>query len=507
SENPDDTIIKAKNSSAHVFLLKANSIKIRGFKISGSIRYGYAGICLSSCNNCTVENNKLLNNSFGIYLLNSKGSTISKNTVSDNQRGIYLNISEGNKLSGNKATNNREYGIVFASSTGNNLSGNTALNNERGVYFGSSDGNTLAGNTVRNNKIYGLSICGRCDKNLIYNNYFNDTNMIIRSGKGNAYNVTKTAGTNIVGGSYIGGNYWAKPGGTGFSQKAVDKNKDGISDSAYTRITDSVNSDFLPLVITSKQPTQITPVASFWGSPRSGNAPLSITFTDTSTEKPTAWKWSFGDGTHSTQQNPVHTYSEAGNYTVTLTASNATGMDTITKARYINVITSQKPVANFWGSSRSGNAPLNVTFTDNTTGSPTAWKWSFGDGTYSMARNPKHTYSVAGNYTVILTVSNTAGSNSKTKTNYINVEKALQKTVANFWGSPRSGNAPLNVTFTDTSTGSPTSWKWSFGDGTSSTQKKPVHTYSKAGKYTVSLTVKNAKSSNLGTKSGYITVK
>lgn len=74
SENPDDTMIKARSPSAHVFLLQADNTRIDGFKISGSIRYGYAGICLSSCNNCTVENNKLLNNSFGIYLLNSKAA-------------------------------------------------------------------------------------------------------------------------------------------------------------------------------------------------------------------------------------------------------------------------------------------------------------------------------------------------------------------------------------------------------------------------------------------------
>lgn len=79
--------------------------------------------------------------------------------------------------------------------------------------------------------------------------------------------------------------------------------------------------------------------------------------------------------------------------------------------------------------------------------------------------------------------------------------------VAAFTASPTTGYASLKVTFTDRSTGSPTSWKWSFGDGTYSTVKNPVHTYTKAGKYTVSLTVKNAAGSNTKTISGYITVK
>ncbi len=501
SENPENAIIKARNKTAHVFFLQADKIKIKGFKISGSIIYGYAGICLSSCTDCTIESNKLSNNSFGIYLLNSKGNTISKNVVSDSARGIYLNISENNKLSGNNATNNKEYGIASQNSNGTLLSGNLVFNNARGIYLGRSDGNTLTGNTVRNNNVYGLFICGASDRNTIYNNYFNDTNMTIKNGTGNTYNTTKTAGTNIVGGPHIGGNCWAKPNGTGFSQTAVDKDGDGISDSVYTRIAGSKYSDFLPLVITPKLKT---PITDFWGSPRSGSAPLNVTFTDNTTGSTTAWNWSFGDGTYSTEQNPVHKYSGAGNYTVTLTASNAAGSDTKAKNNYITVL--QKPISNFWGSPRSGNEPLNVTFTDNTTGSPTAWNWSFGDGTYSAVKSPKHTYSAAGNYTVTLTASNKAGSNTKIKTNYINVEKALEKPVANFWGSPRSGNVPLNVTFTDITTGSPTAWNWSFGDGTYSTIKSPKHTYPAAGNYTVKLTVSNKAGNGAITKNNYINV-
>jgi chitosanase len=78
--------------------------------------------------------------------------------------------------------------------------------------------------------------------------------------------------------------------------------------------------------------------------------------------------------------------------------------------------------------------------------------------------------------------------------------------VASFSGRSTNGKAPLKVSFTDKSTGSPISWKWSFGDGTYSTAKNPVHKYSKAGKYTVSLTVKNVKGINTVKKSRYIKV-
>ncbi len=93
-----------------------------------------------------------------------------------------------------------------------------------------------------------------------------------------------------------------------------------------------------------------------------------------------------------------------------------------------------------------------------------------------------------------------------TKSNYITVTGTSQAPTADFWGSPLSGKAPLKVTFTETSKGSPTSWKWNFGDGKSSTEKSPTHTYSAAGTYTVKLTATNAAGSSTKTKWNYIKV-
>lgn len=164
------------------------------------------------------------------------------------------------------------------------------------------------------------------------------------------------------------------------------------------------------------------------------------------------------------------------------------------------------PVAAFTASPTSGYAPLKVVFTDKSTGTPTSWNWNFGDGTSSTTRNPVHKYNKAGKYTVTLTVKNAKGSNKITKCNYINVLVPLKAPVAAFTASPVSGLSPLKVVFTDKSTGSPTSWDWYFGDGTYSTAKNPTHTYNKAGKYTVTLAVKNAKGSNKITKYNYISV-
>ncbi len=258
--------------------------------------------------------------------------------------------------------------------------------------------------------------------------------------------------------------------------------------------------------ITVTSPLQ-APVADFSASQISGNAPLTVAFTDKSTGSPTAWKWSFGDGSALvTQYNPTYTYSKPGTYTVKETVSNAAGKDTEIKTNYITVKSVLiKPAAAFSASPTSGYAPLKVTFTDKSTGTPTSWKWSFGDGTYSTTKNSAHTYSKAGKYTISLTATNKAGSNTATKSSYI-VVSILKAPVASFSASPTSGKAPLKVQFTDKSTNGPTSWKWSFGDGTYSTSKSPSHTYSKAGKYSVSLTAKNAKGSNTKTMSGYIVV-
>jgi len=164
------------------------------------------------------------------------------------------------------------------------------------------------------------------------------------------------------------------------------------------------------------------------------------------------------------------------------------------------------PVANFSATPLSGKAPLKVKFTSTSTGSPTSWKWNFGDGSALVTeQNPEHTYSTAGVYTVKHTAINAYGRDTAIKTNYITVGSASPK--AAFSASPTSGKTPLKVQFTDKSANNPTSWKWSFGDGTYSTQKNPKHTYSKIGKYTVSLTVKNAAGSNTATKSGYIVSK
>ncbi len=81
------------------------------------------------------------------------------------------------------------------------------------------------------------------------------------------------------------------------------------------------------------------------------------------------------------------------------------------------------PIASFTASPTTGTAPLAVTFTDTSSNTPTSWLWDFGDGSTSLEQNATHTYTLAGTYTVNLTVTNAAGSNTTTKTGYISVSE------------------------------------------------------------------------------------
>jgi PKD repeat protein len=248
------------------------------------------------------------------------------------------------------------------------------------------------------------------------------------------------------------------------------------------------------------------PVADFTANTTSGNVPLAVGFTDISSGSPTGWSWTFGDGGTSAEQNPVHVYTTTGQFTVTLQVTNEDGSNATTKEQFITGSTLVLPVAEFTANTTSGNAPLVVGFTDQSAGSPVSWHWSFGDGATSAEQNPSHIYIDTGTYTVSLEVTNPDGSNTATKTDYITVMSNIQPPVASFTGKPTYGKAPLTVKFNDSSTGSPTSWFWDFGDGTNATQQNPVHIYTTAGKYTVSLTATNAGGSNTSTRIEYITV-
>ncbi|WAI01767.1 PEGA domain-containing protein [Methanogenium organophilum] len=161
------------------------------------------------------------------------------------------------------------------------------------------------------------------------------------------------------------------------------------------------------------------PVAKFSATPLTGNALLMVQFYDYSEGHPETWSWDFGDGTTSSEQNPVHTYTAVGTYDVALTITNPAGDNRAEEADYITV--TNPMTVDFTATPVAGYPPLMVTFTDLTTGSPTAWLWDFGDGATSTEQHPVHTYQCIGFYTVSLTATNAYGALIMEKARYIGV--------------------------------------------------------------------------------------
>ena len=164
--------------------------------------------------------------------------------------------------------------------------------------------------------------------------------------------------------------------------------------------------------------------------------------------------------------------------------------------------TSEPPVVGFNVSTLIGTSLEPVQFNDTSTGMPYSWSWDFGDGTKSTEHNPEHTYTKPGAYTVTLTATNCIGSNT-TSLNITQISGILPK--PSFTADVTSGVSPFIVNFTDTSTNSPVSWEWDFGDGTTSTEQNPIHWYA-PGLYTVSLTVGNNGGNTTNTEEEYIVV-
>jgi PKD repeat protein len=227
------------------------------------------------------------------------------------------------------------------------------------------------------------------------------------------------------------------------------------------------------------------PRADFTSLASNGIAPLRVDFRDLSTGTITGYAWDFGDGGTSDDKHPSHTYDEVGVYTVSLTVTGPGGSDTLTQIDLVNA-TEPPPAADFQASATGGLAPLTVAFTDLSTLHVTSWAWDFGDGGSSSEQHPTHVYSASGLYTVGLTVTSAGGQDSELKNDLIAVQAAAP--VVAFEALPTGGPAPLAVTFTDLSTGEVSSWSWDFGDGGSSPERHPTHTYLAPGAYTVTLT-------------------
>ena len=205
----------------------------------------------------------------------------------------------------------------------------------------------------------------------------------------------------------------------------------------------------------------------------------------------TGWNWNFGDGSSSILQNPSHTYTAAGIYSVTLLSSGADGCNGI-KTLTLNIF--GPPVVQFVATNTTACAVTALTFSDqSTTPAGSTYLWRFGDGKTATAQNPANTYTTGGIYSVKLIVTSPAGCiDSLTKNNYLNI---LPAPVPVF--SLSSKCVLININFTNNTTissGTVVSYAWNFGDGRTSTLFSPNISYNTPGNYIISL----SGTSNLG---------
>jgi PKD repeat protein len=287
----------------------------------------------------------------------------------------------------------------------------------------------------------------------------------------------------------------------------------------------------------------------------SGSYPLSVQFNDTSINYPTGWYWDFGDGYNSNVQDPVHCYA-TGVYTVNLTVTNAAGNNSIVKSDYITVSPTGNRFVNpgfetgtmagwtyGWATaigttSHTGNYSahlqpfgyLNTNFVEqsvNLTGVSNVSFWIYGEGkscpfdvyidgslallsndganTWTEVTVPTLSYTGYHTFEVALDGEGSIGGDIDDFSTSI-INQSGQAPVASFTANVTSGTAPLTVQFNDSSSNSPSSWNWSFGDGNTSVLQNPVHMYITPGKYNVSLTATNGAGGNTAILVGYINV-
>lgn len=236
------------------------------------------------------------------------------------------------------------------------------------------------------------------------------------------------------------------------------------------------------------------PVADFTLNNRQGCAPFIVPgFTNLSTGNQLTYLWDFGNGITSTEANPrAIVYATDGSYTVKLTVTDAGGRkDSAIKNNFITVY--KRPSVNFITNNKTGCVPYNVQFTDLSTpgsGTNSKWEWDFGDGQTSQDKSPSHAFTVGGNFTITLKVTNSFGCEDvNTKTSFINVN---ERPKANFTSASTSGGCspPIVVNYTNTSTTTGIkSIKWDFGDGLNSTESNPSHSFTRPGTYAVTLII------------------
>jgi PKD repeat protein/serine/threonine protein phosphatase PrpC len=269
----------------------------------------------------------------------------------------------------------------------------------------------------------------------------------------------------------------------------------GLDTFDYTLTNDSGEATGHVTIDVMKPPPK-PPVAAFSVFPSSGNTPLVVSITNTSSGPINTYDWDFGDGsTHSVSSSPsAHTYKNTGSssqvFTITLTVTGPGGTDSVTHSVTVSV---SPPVACFSPTNSSITVGNSIAFVNCSTGSISSYSWSFGEtGSISNLANPSYTYnnvSTGSGFVVTLTVTGPGGTSTATGTVTVVPPPPIAcfTPIDNLTFNATSNPIQFDAGCTGNKTGA--NFAWSFSDGGGANGQITSHVYNTAGTYTVTLTV------------------
>lgn len=256
NSNLDVGIFILSTNSSTLANNTANSNQDRGVRFDYSnqnsiinntlLSNGWGVHAFKSHNNIINNNIANSNDEYGIRLCFSENSSLRDNIADSNAYGIRLCLySHNNTVTNSIARSNTYYGLELNSSENNTVLNNTLESSLYGISFESANNTIIINNTIKYNA-FGLFV-NSSTNNTLYNNLLLNLNNIrfVDRIYNNTWNTTRTTIRNIVNGTVTGGNFWAYPNGTGFSQRCADTDVDGICDLSFNLT--SRNTDFLPL--------------------------------------------------------------------------------------------------------------------------------------------------------------------------------------------------------------------------------------------------------------------